>query len=250
MAPMISRCRVILVEPSVAGNVGASARIMYNMGLTDLRLVRPKVDPLEPRARRRATRGESILKNARQVDELGDAIADCSLVAATSAKTGGLFRRQTVGPPSEVLPQLTKVMRGGARTAVVFGPERTGLTNPEITRCHYLIRIPTGAEYPALNLSQAVAICLYELRRCVAESKEAKQPSSDFATLASQEHMFTQLQNALEEIHFLYGEKAESLMHALRHLLGRANLTDMEVKILLGLARQIRWYVNQHPGQS
>ena len=121
-----------------------------------------------------------------------------------------------------------------------------------------MIQIPTAEEYPSLNLAQAVAICAYELHKTWRNSsplacggqgpRVSGRADEELATMATQGQLFAQLQAALEEIHFLYGDKAEPLMHAVRHLLGKARLTEMEVKVLLGLARQIRWYVANHPG--
>src|SRR5262249_60923332 len=112
---------------------------------------------------------------------------------------------------------------------LVFGPEPTGLTNEEVARCHYLIHIPTDPTYGSLNLAQAVAICLYELRKTWGKRSEPQSVPSVPAAFADQERMFAHLRKALEEIHFLYGPKADSLMHALRHLIGRAGPTRMEV---------------------
>jgi tRNA/rRNA methyltransferase len=232
----------VLVRPKVAANVGAVARVMRNFGLSDLVLVEPEADRDDPRARLLATHAEDILDRARVVPDFDAAVAECLLVAGTSARTGGLFRRQAVGTPEEILPRILPALAGGP-VALVFGPESSGLSNEQVARCHYLIHIPTDDAHPALNLAQAVAICLYELRRAwlaQAGPPPPPQPGADFAT---QEHMFTRLRTALEEIHFLYGEKADALMHGLRHLIVRAGPTEMEVKQLLGLARQIRWYV-------
>src|SRR5262249_2380811 len=241
---MLNHCRVVLVEPRIAGNVGATARIMHNMGLTELVLVAPEVDPGDPRARQQSTQGEGVLDQARVVADFSDAVAECVLVAVTAARTGGLFRRQSLGPPEEIMPHLAKVLAADDPVALVFGPEPRGLTNADVTRCHYVIHIPTEPAYPVLNLAQAVAICLYELHRAWEKQQSSPAPPREsLAAFAAQEHMFTQLRTALAEIHFLYGPKADSLMHALRHLLGRAQPTETEVKLLLGLARQIRWHV-------
>jgi tRNA/rRNA methyltransferase len=246
---MLENCRVVLMRPRIAANLGATARVMRNMGLCDLVLVAPRADPLDLEARKLSTHGEDILRRARQVPELGDAVADCVLVAATSAKTGGLFRRQSVGPPDEIIPHLAEEMVRFP-VALVFGTEATGLTNSEISRCHFLIHIPTNPDYPALNLAQAVAICLYELR--CAWRKQTSNPTAEVSEnskvspMEMQKRMFADLRGALEEIHFLYGPKADSLMHALRHLIGRAKPSEMEIEMLLGLARQIRWYVKRH----
>lgn len=236
-----SPCRVVLVRPNFAANVGATARVMRNMGLDELVLVQPLANPVDREARRLATHGEAILHRARVVEDLGAAVADCVFVAATSARAGGPVRRQSVAPPDEVLAELVGANRSGP-VALVFGSEPSGLTDAEVSRCHYLIRIPADPAYPVLNLAQAVAVCLYEWRRqsqLLAGPPAQREPPAPFA---SQERMFESLRAALEEIHFLYGPKADALMHALRHLIGRAGPTHMEVEVLLGLARQIRWY--------
>jgi tRNA/rRNA methyltransferase len=244
----LEHCRVVLVEPHYPGNLGAAARVMANMGLRELVLVRPVADPADARARQMSTHGEAILERAHIVADLGAAVADCVLVAGTSARAGGLYRQQTVAGPDEVASLLVAELVHDRPVALVFGAEPSGLDNAAITRCHRLIRIPTGPEYPALNLAQAVAICLYELRRAWDRRQPClpAPPELAPADFKLQEHLYGELRTALEAIHFLYGPKGDSLMHALRHLLGRARLSEMEAKLLLGLARQIRWYVDHH----
>ena len=245
----LHNCRVVLVRPEVAGNLGATARVMRNMGLSQLALVAPKADPADREARRLSTHGEAILERARVVAELGEAVADCVLVAGTSARTGGPYRKQSLGTPEAVLPHLAAAC-AAAPVALVFGPEPSGLTNAEVTRCHHLVHIPTDPGYPALNLAQAVAVCLYELRRAWLRRTESPCPPQEPVPFAVQERMFADLRTALEEVHFLYGENADTLMHALRHLIGRAQPTAMEVDVLFGLARQLRWYVRNHRPES
>jgi tRNA/rRNA methyltransferase len=242
----LENCRVVLVRTEVAENLGATARIMRNMGLSQLVLVSPVASPADRQARRLSTHGEAILEQARLVAGLGEAVADCVLVAATSARSGGLFRQQSAGAPHDILPRFAAACVSSP-VALVFGPEPTGLTNVELSRCHYLIQIPAEPSYPALNLAQAVAICLYELRRLWLEVSTPSMPADPPAPFVEQERAFAHLRMALEEIHFLYGPKADSLMHAVRHLLGRAQPSAMEIKVLIGLARQIRWYVRHGP---
>src|SRR5262249_33978773 len=103
-------CRVVLVRPQIAANVGAAARVMRNTGLSELVLVEPEADPADPRAVQLATHGEDVLRRCRVVADLGQAVADCGLVAATSARVGGLVRRQFVGPPDEIAPRLVTAM--------------------------------------------------------------------------------------------------------------------------------------------
>jgi tRNA/rRNA methyltransferase len=241
----LHHCRVVLVETLYPGNLGATARVMRNFGLRDLVLVSPAANLHDPKARQMSTHGENILEAARVVPDFGMAVADCVIVAGTSARSGGLFRKQTVGAPHAVLPYLVEMLRADHPTALVFGTESSGLTNDIITRCHHLIQIPAHPEYPSLNLAQAVAICLYELNKAW-QAREPCSPMPDEpATFDALEHLYSRLSDALERIHFLYGDKAGALMHGIRHLLGKARLSNMEVKLLLGLARQIRWYADQ-----
>jgi len=240
-------CRVVLVRPQFAGNIGATARVMRNMGMDQLTLVAPEASPDDREARQLSTHGEEILDRARVVRELGEAVADCVLVVGTSARTGKLMRGHSE-PPEAIMPHVMTALQSGP-VALVFGPETNGLTNEEVARCHHLVHIPTDGTYPALNLAQAVAICLYVLRRTWLAARPPA-PADAPAHFADQERMFDHLREALEAIHFLYGPKAESLMHALRHLVGRAQPTEMEVGVLFGLARQIRWFASRDPGSS
>jgi tRNA/rRNA methyltransferase len=243
----LQHCRIVLVRTHYPGNLGATARIMHNFGLRDMVLVAPQAGIHDRNARQLSTHGESILDAARFVQDLGAAVADCALVIGTSGPEGGMFRRQSIGTPEEILCHVIEPLKNSQPVALVFGPEPTGLANDDVTRCHHLVHIPTDDAYTSLNLAQSVAICLYELRRQWLKAEGSLQPTEVMASFAEQEHMFAQLRLALEEIHFLYGPKADSLMHAVRHLLGKARLTTMEVKVLLGLARQIRWHVANHP---
>jgi tRNA/rRNA methyltransferase len=245
----LQNCRVVLVRTHYPGNLGATARVMRNMGLTDLVLVDPQAGPAEREARRLSAHGEEVLERARVVADLGEAVADCVLVAATSARVGGPFRRQSVGSPDEVIPHLVAAC-AERPVALVFGPEPSGLRDDEVSRCHYLIHIPTDPGYPALNLAQAVAVCLYELRRTWLRQRGAVPSREPPAPFELQERMFADLRRALEGVHFLWGNTAETLMHGLRHLIGRAQPTAMEVGLLLGLARQLRWYVEHHPRRA
>jgi len=245
--------RIVLVRTHIAANLGATARVMRNLGLSDLVLVSPIADPADRNARQLATHGEEILDRCRTVSDLGEAVADCVLVVATSARQGQVFRGQVSGEPDEIVPPVVERLNQGP-VALVFGPEPSGLENAEITRCHFLLHLPTDPTYPALNLAQAVAITAYELRRHLRKLPQPLPVSREGETPAAfelQERMFQQLREALEQIHFLFGPKADNLMHAVRHLIGRAGPTTMEVKVLLGLARQLRWIAAQaRPGED
>ena len=251
---VLSRCRIVLVRTHYPGNLGAAARVMRNFGLTDLVLVDPVTSVNELEARRMATHGLPILDAARVVPDLGAAVADCVFTLATSALPGGVVRQTFVGTPREKLPILLEAMNAGP-VAVVFGPEPHGLSNDEITRCHGLVHIPVDPAFPALNLAQSVAICCYELYLA---SGGRKPPDGDsirgltpparqdaIAPFADQERMFDHLRQAFEAVGYLYGTKADPLLHAIRHLIGRSLPTPQEVKLLHGLARQLLWMSRQ-----
>src|SRR5262249_44974307 len=162
------------------------ARVMHNFGLTELILVAPIADPLGEEARQRSTQGEFILHQARVMPGLDEALADCVLVVGTSARIGGPYRRQSVGGPQEIMPALVEALAAGP-VALVFGPEPSGLSNTEVTRCHHLIHIATDPAYPALNLSHAVAICLCELHRAWMTRAQPAPASAEMAPFAEQE---------------------------------------------------------------
>lgn len=238
---MLANARVVLVRPHYPGNLGAVARALCNFGPHQLTLVEPFADPRSEEARRLATHGEHILESAVTVPTLDEAVADCRVVLATSANVEGVYRTHNYGRPDEVLPAVIEALPDGP-CGLVFGPEPSGLSNAEIARCHGLIRIPTDSRCPSLNLSHAVAIVLYELRRLWLQNEVvAMRPTQKVAPFADQERMFDSLRDALERVHFLWGPKADSLMHAVRHLIARARPSPNEVRILFGLARQLRW---------
>jgi TrmH family RNA methyltransferase len=234
----------VLVRPKIAGNLGAVARAMTNFGLTDLRLVTPEADPLSLEARALATHGEPRLQTARCFPDLVTAVGDCVWVAATSARTGGLFRRQNVMPVRNGVQHAAQAARDGS-VAFVFGPEDHGLTTEEVSRCHFLLTIPTHTEYGVLNLAQAVVVCCYEWFLACHDSLEVNE-ADPIAPADELHRAFVHLEEALRAVHYVWGEKGPSVMHALRHLFNRARPTVVETKLLHGLARQLLWHVAHH----
>lgn len=240
----LSRCRIVLVRPHYAGNLGSTARVMRNFGLTDLVLVAPYCSTNDLEARRLATHGLGVLDSARVAADIGEAIGDCAFTLATSALTAGVVRRGMIGTPAELAPHLLAAADRGP-VAIVFGPEPHGLSNDEIGRCHGMIHVPVDPEYPALNLAQAVAVCCYELRQAwsagVNQARQVPEPGPAVAPHADLERMFDHLRDGLRAVGFLFGGRQDSLMHAMRQLIGRALPTPQEVRMLHGLARQLLW---------
>jgi tRNA/rRNA methyltransferase len=249
----------VLVRPHYAGNLGSTARVMQNFGLTDLVLVAPYASTNDLDARRFATHGLGILDAARVVPELSDAVADCVFTLATSALTAGIHRRGIIGTPAETMPKVVATAECG-RVALVFGPEPHGLSNAEIAHCHGLLHIPVDPDYPALNLAQAVTVCCYELRKAwsAAARTERREPVAGptIAPHADQERMFEHLRSALSAVGYLYDERSETLMHGIRQLIGRSLPSPQEVRLLHGLARQLLWVAKngvnggENPGKT
>lgn len=235
-------CRVVLVRTQHAGNIGSVARVMRNMGANDLVLVSPEAPPLDEQALALATaHGEPVLRAARVVPSIEEAVGDCLVVAGTSARTG-LHRGQKTAPLPEAAPALVEAMAAGP-VALVFGPERTGLENDELARCQWLVSVPTAEDYPVMNLAQAAGACLYELRRGWLARSPSQAP--DIATFEEQERMFALLREGLTRSRYLRGPGGGALFGAVRHLLTRARLSSAEVRMLIGLARQLEWLADQ-----
>jgi tRNA/rRNA methyltransferase len=125
---------------------------------------------------------------------------------------------------------------------LLFGPEDSGLSNEDLRLCHRLVTIPTDPAYTSLNVAQAVLLCCYEV--FLAAQEEASTPLRPLAIAERQELMYEKLKGALLKVGFLHGDNPDHIMFALRRILGRAGLEDRDVRILLGMARQIEWYAS------
>ncbi len=246
----IERCRVVLVRPHYAGNLGSVARGMANFGLRDLVLVEPIANKQSMDAVMMATHGLEILQSARVVGTLAEALAECSFVLSTSGEIGGLKRKGYWGTPEEKLPALLDVLPV-ATAAIVFGPEPHGLTVDEITLCHGMMFIPTAPGHESLNLAHAVVVVLYELRKLWL-ARDGKGPASEVpATFESQERMFQHLTEALTAQRFLWDFRAGGIFHVLRTVIARGRPTQKEIKVFHGLATQLLYiaetYKVPHP---
>lgn len=229
--------RIVLVRPAGAANVGAVARAMKNMGLRHLVLVQPRFrNPFWARAM--AVHAGDVLERMQVVERLDDAIGDCGLVVGTTCRQG-LYRTPT-GTARELASRLVAAAQA-QRVAVVFGPEDHGLSNDDVKLCQQLLTIPAAPEYPSLNLAQAVMVVCYELF-LAAQAGVVAYPKLRRAPARQVEFMFEKLQAALLQIGYLHPQNPDHIMFAFRRVLGRAGLEERDVKILLGLARQIQWY--------
>jgi len=230
--------RIVLVAPSHPGNIGAAARAMKNMALTQLVLVRPRLFP-DPEATARASGADDVLAQARVVGSLAEALEGCGLVAATTSRDRDqYFRvRDVRAAAAHILAEAQR-----APAAVVFGAERTGLTNEELESAHVLIRIPANPAYASLNLAMAVQLVSYELFRARGAAVPAGEPlAAPLASAAEMQRLFEHLGAVLEEIDFRdRTQSGTHLMSRIRRFLQRAELDQNEVNILRGILTAVQ----------
>ena len=228
--------RIVLVGTTHPGNIGAVARAMKNMGITDLRLVRPKYFPHEE-ATARASGASDILEQARVTDTLAEALADCVYVAATSA------RSRTINWPSMGPRDCAERMimeRANGPVACVFGPEKTGLHNDDLDLCHTLLTIPTDPGFSSLNLAMAVQVVTYELRVAgMLDEGPVFDVEAPPATGEEMEHFYTHLEQVMRDIEFLDPDNPRHLMRRMRRLFIRARPDKNEINILRGILSAI-----------
>jgi tRNA/rRNA methyltransferase len=211
---------------------------MRNMGINDLALVNPT------QLRRRAAdtmavHARNVLDTMQVHTSLRAAVADCGLVVGTTCRPG-LYRDGALSPRA-LAPHIVAAAEGN-RVALVFGPEDSGLANDDLRLCHQLVTIPSDPAYPSLNVAQAALLCCYEV--FIVAQGEAAAPPRPLAIAERQELMYEKLKSALLKVGFLHGDNPDHIMFALRRILGRAGLEDRDVRILLGMARQIEWYAS------
>jgi len=226
----------VLVAPRNPLNIGAAARAMSNFGVSDLRLV--NAYDVAIREARSAVKAGAVLAGAREFPDIAHAVADCALVAGTTS----------LGPrglehPLRRLEYAARAMRKASvrgRVALLFGSEKFGLSNEDMSHCHWLLRIPTREEHGSMNLGQAVGICLYELARRSAAARAApllKRP-------AAAEHLerITQFLNeALEESGYIPERTGSSLRLKIRRMVRRLNLNAADAELWQGMLRQVLW---------
>jgi tRNA (cytidine32/uridine32-2'-O)-methyltransferase len=244
--------RIVLVETSHPGNIGAAARAMKTMGLHDLVLVAPRSFP-DPEATARASGADDVLAAARVVPDLPGAIAECSLVVGASARLRG--GRWPVTDPRQCAAEVIR-RTPAERCAIVMGPEQSGLTNEDLARCQALVHIPTAPDYGSLNLAMAVQVVCYELRMAalaaaaaaatarsgtaapapapLAPGIEPEARDAPPATAAEIEGLHAHLEDVLTRSGFLHPAHPKQLRLKLRRLFMRADLDQNEVNILRG----------------
>ncbi|TQM17773.1 tRNA (cytidine32/uridine32-2'-O)-methyltransferase [Pseudoxanthomonas sp. 3HH-4] len=232
-----ARLRVVLVGTQHPGNIGAAARALKTMGLARLVLVAPENYPAEE-AYRRAAGADDLLADAAVVATLAEAVADCQLVLGCTARSRRVQLEEHA--PRQAAALAVGRAAAGGEVALVFGRERTGLSNEELQLCHAAVHIPANPEYSSLNLAAAVQVLAYELRMALLDGAPATaaspaHPDDVPASHAHMEGFFAQLADTLDAIDFHKGRTPDSAMRKLRRLFAKADLNEQEVRLLRGI---------------
>lgn len=238
---MLDRIRIVLVNTSHPGNIGAAARAMKNMGLSQLVLVAPKEHPTFE-AYSRAAGADDLLAEAKVVATLSEAVEACVYVTGTSARDRAV-QWPLLQPRTCAENSIEQSLQGDV--AVVFGRERTGLTNEELELCNALVNIPSNPEYSSLNVAAAVQVLCYELRLAslgpdrastLMNGEVEKKSREDMPASADQvEDMYAHLYQTLRDIKFFGGSNPDIVMRRLKGLFNRTQITRREVNILRGI---------------
>ncbi len=235
MRAEFDRLRVVLVATRNSLNIGAAARAMSNFGFLHLRVV----DPYEPsyREARSAVGASQILASAEEFKDVAEAVADCTLVIGTTAAN----RRELHQPLKRLEPGARAIkqrIRAG-KVALLFGSEKRGLSNDDLSHCHWLMQIPTREEHRSMNLGQAVAVCLYELARDSKAASPKLRP--EFATAGDAERIGNLLMEVLRRSDYLKPPTTVSTAEKMRRTIRRLGLSPGDVRLGLGMLRQILW---------
>jgi len=243
MNAALSRINIVLVEPSHPGNIGAVARAMKTMGLSQLALVRPPAF-ICAEATAMAAGADELLVRARVCESLAEAVASCGRVVGTTARPRRI--PWPVFAPREIAGELIAAS-ADFEVAVLFGREHAGLTNEEMEICQSMIQIPTESEFSSLNLAAAVQILAYELRLAASINMEQSRPPNVATAPPTQSEMqrfYDHLERTLTTVGFLDPKKPRLLMRRLRRLFNRAVLDQTEVNILRGFFSEVEKYAS------
>lgn len=228
-----SNCIIVLVRPRDPNNIGAVARAMKNFGFSDLAVV--AIHPPTWSEITSAVNATDVLTNARVFATLAEAIADCNLVVGTTDCTR-VEGKQTVYTPFDLSRNLAAA---DYKLALVFGSEKHGLTNDDLSHCHRVMSIPTLPDCPSMNLGQAVAVCCYELIRDRAQADINPRPA-ETATARAVEEAFDLSLDVLRQIDFVLPGNEPDLKRRIRSGFFRFNLTRYDVEMLCGILSRIK----------
>ncbi|MEL6571132.1 MAG: RNA methyltransferase [Pseudomonadota bacterium] len=232
----------VLVRPQMGENIGAAARAMWNFGLDRMRITSPRDGWPNQKAIAMASGAGRLLDEAQMCQTTAEAVADCSYVYATTARPRELTK--PVFTPAHAMQDAARRIASGERVAVIFGPERAGLGNNDISIANAIVSVPVNPEFPSLNLAQCILLCGYEWRNATVENTPATvNMEGVWATQQEIEKLAEHYEERLQTAGFFYPEtKAANMKINLRNLWSRMPLTRADVQMLHGVMRQmVRW---------
>jgi len=239
----LNQIRFVLINTSHAGNIGATARAMKVMGLSDLHLVQPSDYP-SAEATARASGADDVLYHAAVHTDLDRAIAPCTLVLGTSARNRGMDI--PVIDLREAVEKLIAAATTGGSVALLFGKERYGMTNEEMQKCHYLVKFPANPEYSSLNLAAAVQVAAYEIRQQWLAATPAKDrqavganETTQFVDAARMRSYYEHLFKVMHDVGFMHEHNQRSLTEKLHMMFNRMHIEKHEMDILRGFLSAI-----------
>lgn len=233
------RLDVVLVSPRNPLNIGAAARAMANFGLSQLSVVAPY--EAHWREAQSAVGAVELLQNAKETKSLAEAVAHCTLVIGTASLTHRIPEQESIALPS-LAPRVRSQLDRGGHVALVFGPEKRGLTREDLSRCQLLVEIPTEPQQPSMNLGQAVAVCLYELIRLESAQPATHGASDDQAVLANAatlDLLADVIEQTMSQANYSPHNMQAANRHNLRLLLRRLRLKPHDARRILGLFRRV-----------
>ncbi|MEY4378054.1 MAG: hypothetical protein RJB26_2604, partial [Pseudomonadota bacterium] len=236
--------RIVLVEPSHPGNIGAVARAMKNMGLLDLWLVAPRQFP-HPEATALASGAADVLETAQVVDNVPAALAGCGFVLGTTARVRTQYPWPILAAREAAVRATGEAQQ--APVALLFGPERTGLTNDHLALCHALVQVPTNPDYSSLNLAQAVLLLAYELRMAAGAQPVLPDRETPLPPAEAVEHLYAHLDRVMQRAGFETHGNSAHVSRRLRRLLHRAIPDQQEVNLLRGFLSAVEAAVGTVP---
>jgi TrmH family RNA methyltransferase len=236
--PNLQNLRIVMVRSRNPLNIGAAARAMSNFGALHLRVVTPYEKAFREAVS--AVGAAPLLAEAEEYDSLADGTRDCSLVIGTTA-IGHRALQQELYSLEDAAKKIRKVLHSG-RVAILFGSEKTGLSNHDLSHCHFLLRIPTREEHRSMNLAQAVAIVVYEISRGGAIAKGKNKLLLAAADMESVNRIAEALLEALHISGYIHRRSsAAAAEEKLRRMLRRFELSSADAEVLLGMLRKILW---------
>jgi tRNA (cytidine32/uridine32-2'-O)-methyltransferase len=233
---VLDSVQIILVGTTHAGNIGAVARVMKNMGLSNLTLVSSTACGPETEARPMASGAYDIVERARKTADLSKALARCVMIVGTSGRLGG--KRVYARPPSDLVPELMQTARKGP-VAVMFGRESSGLTNEEMKLCTHHMIVPTNGDFASMNLAQAVAVTAYEIFNVAGIPVGFQAQASEPASAESREQMYLHLEKVLLRSGFLDPGNPLRMMRDIRRIFNKADMDERDVTIIRGIFRKM-----------